>query len=86
MQNNEATLRVRKLINTCIQLKDTIMTLQRKMGNSYMGQNNSMFLPNTGLNINNLSHFQYSTGNFPKTEINNNDDDILNNDNLDLTY
>ena len=45
-----------------------------------------MFLPNTGLNINNLSHFQYSTGNFPKTEINNNDDDILNNDNLDLTY
>ena len=86
LQNNEATLRVRKLINTCIQLKDTIMTLQRKMGNSYMGQNNSMFLPNTGLNINNLSHFQYSTGNFPKTEINNNDDDILNNDNLDLTY
>ena len=88
LQNNEATLRVKKLINTCIQLKDTVMTLQRKMGmgnSSILGQmNNSMFLPNTGLNMNNMSQYQYNTGAYQKSEIINND--ILNNDNLDLTY
>ena len=91
LQNNEATLRVKKLINTCIQLKDTVMTLQRKMGinmgsSGILGQiNNSMFLPNTGLNINNMSYYQFNSGAFQKGELNNNDN-ILNNDDLDLTY
>ena len=91
LQNNEAALRVKKLINTCIQLKDTVMTLQRKMGmnmgtSGILGQmNNSMFLPNTGLNMTNMSQFQYNTGAYQKSEINNNN--ILNNDDdLDLTY
>ena len=64
------------------------MTLQRKfgMGNSvFLGQmNNSMFLPNTGLNMNNMSQYQFNTGAYQKSEITNTD--ILNNDNLDLTY
>ena len=88
LQNNEASLRVKKLINTSIQLKDNLMTLQRKTGlnlgtSGIYGQaNNSMFLPNTGFNMNNLSQYQYNTGMFQKGE----NDKILNNDDLDLTY
>ena len=89
LQNNEATLRVKKLINTCIQLKDNLMTLQRKTGmnmgtSGIFGQvNNSMFLPNTGLNIANMSQYHYNTGLRPKKE----SDKFLNNDDdLDLTY
>ena len=44
-----------------------------------------MFLPNTGLNINNMSYYQFNSGAFQKGELNNNDN-ILNNDDLDLTY
>ena len=57
------------------------------MGSSgILGQiNNSMFLPNTGLNINNMSYYQFNSGAFQKGELNNNDN-ILNNDDLDLTY
>ena len=89
LQNNEASLRVKKLINTCIKLKDDLMTLQRKTGmnmgtSGVFGQaNNSMFLPNTGLNLTNMSHFQFNTGFLPKKDNNK----ILNNDDdLDLTY
>jgi len=89
LQNNEASLRVKKLINTCIQLKDSLMTLQRKTGmnvgtGGIFGQvNNSMFLPNTGLNMNNTSHYQFNAGSLHKNE----SDKILNNDDdLDLTY
>ena len=88
LQNNEASLRVKKLINTCIQLKDNLMTLQRKTGinmgaSGILGQaNNSMFLPNTGLNMNNMSHYQFNTGIFQKYE----NDKILNNDDLDASY
>ena len=92
LQNNEAALRVKKLINTCIQLKDTVMTLQRKMGmnmgtSGILGQmNNSMFLPNTGLNMANMSSFQYNTGTYQKSEIKNNDNILNNDDDLDFTY
>ena len=90
LQNNEASLRVKKLINTCIQLKDNLMTLQRKTGmnlgtSGIFGQaNNSMFLPNTGLNMNNMSQYQFNTGMFQKSD----NDKILNNDDddLDFTY
>ena len=65
------------------------MTLQRKTGmnmgtSGVFGQaNNSMFLPNTGLNLTNMSHFQFNTGFLPKKDNNK----ILNNDDdLDLTY
>ncbi len=56
LQNNEATLRVRKLINTCISLKDYAINLERNLNNNQLGLgqiNNSMFIPNTGFNINN---------------------------------
>ena len=74
LQNNEASLRVKKLINTCIQLKDNSMTLQRKAGmnmgaDGIFGQmNNSMFLSNTGLNMKNMFHYQFNTGSFQKYE------------------
>ncbi len=66
------------------------MTLQRKMGmnmgtSGILGQvNNSMFLPNTGLNMNNMSQYQFNTGMFQKSD----NDKILNNDDddLDFTY
>ena len=92
LQNNEAALRVKKLINTCIQLKDTVMTLQRKMGintgsSGILGQmNNSMFLPNTGFNMTNMSHYQYNTGAYQKSEMNNNDNILNNDDDFDFTY
>ena len=45
-------------------------------------KNNSMFLPNTGLNMKNMFHYQFNTGSFQKYE----NDKILNNDDdLDLT-
>lgn len=66
------------------------MTLQRKTGmnlgtSGIFGQsNNSMFLPNTGLNMNNMSQYQFNTGMFQKSD----NDKILNNDDddLDFTY
>ena len=57
LQNNEATLRVKKLINTCISLKEYAMNVERNMSNAQAGinlgqMNNSMFIPNMGgLNI-----------------------------------
>ena len=92
LQNNEATLRVRKLINTCISLKDYAMNVERNMNNTQAGinlgqLNNSMFLPNIGgLNINNTT-FQGSkfTGTIQKSEGNQNNK-ILNDDELNQTY
>ena len=43
LQNNESTLRVRKLINTCISLKNYALTIERNLNMSNMN-NNSMFL------------------------------------------
>ena len=44
LQNNEATLRVRKLINTCITLKNYALSIQRNLNMNNM--NNSKFLGN----------------------------------------
>ena len=92
LQNNEATLRVRKLINTCISLKDYAMNAERNMNNIQAGINlgqinNSMFLPNIGgLNINNTT-FQGGkyTGTFTTNEGNQNNK-ILNDVELNQTY
>ena len=89
LENNESTLRVKKLINTCISLKDYALNAERNINNSKYGIgsiNNSMIIPNTGLNMN--STFQ--GGKFPNTifqnlkgnEINK----ILNEDELNQTY
>ncbi len=104
LQNNEATLRVKKLINTCIALKDYAMGLERNINNNKLGIgqlnsinsmnninnlnlnniNNSMFVPNTGFNINNT----FQAGKFTNTTFQNNPeiDKILNEDELNQTY
>ena len=43
LQNNESTLRVRKLINTCISLKNYALTIERNLNMSNIN-NNSMLL------------------------------------------
>ena len=53
LQNNEATLRVKKLINTCISLKEYVLSIERNMNNinntnnnnnsTYVGPNNNTF-------------------------------------------
>ena len=93
LQNNEATLRVKKLINTCISLKDYAMNVERNMSNAQAGinlgqMNNSMFLPNMGgLNINSTFQGGKFTGAFQNnlTEGNQNDK-ILNDEELNQTY
>ena len=82
LQNNEATLRVRKLINTCITLKDYAMSIERNINNAQLGLgqlNNSMFIPNTGLNMNNT----FQGGKFVGG---NQIDKILNDVDLNQTY
>ena len=82
LQNNEATLRVRKLINTCITLKDYAMSVERNINNAQLGLgqlNNSMYIPNTGLNINNT----FQGGKFGGV---NQIDKILNDVDLNQTY
>ena len=37
LQNNEATLRIKKLINTCITLKDYALSLERNINNNKLG-------------------------------------------------
>ena len=91
LQNNEATLRVKKLINTCISLKDYAMNVERNMNNTQLGLgqlNNSMFIPNTGFNINNtLQQGKYSTSTFQNIQGNDlNLNKILNDDELNQTY
>ena len=93
LQNNEATLRVKKLINTCISLKDYAMNLERNMSNAQAGinlgqMNNSMFLPNMGgLNINSTFQGGKFTSGF-QNNINegNQNDKILNDEELNQTY
>ena len=93
LQNNEATLRVKKLINTCISLKDYAMNVERKMTNAQAGinlgqMNNSMFLPNMGgLNINSTFQGGKFTGAF-QNNVNegNQNDKILNDEELNQTY
>ena len=93
LQNNEATLRVKKLINTCISLKDYAMNMERNMSNAQAGinlgqMNNSMFLPNMGgLNINSTFQGGKFTGAYQNT-INegNQNDKILNDEELNQTY
>ena len=88
LQNNEATLRVKKLINTCISLKDYAMNVERNMNNTQLGLgqlNNSMFIPNTGFNINNT----FQAGKFSGGLQNNKGnvvDKILNDEELNQTY
>ena len=82
LQNNEATLRVRKLINTCITLKDYAMSVERNINNAQLGLgqlNNSMYIPNTGFNINNT----FQGGKFGGG---NQIDKILNDVDLNQTY
>ena len=52
LQNNEATLRVKKLIDTCISLKEYVLNIERNMNNvnntnnnnsTYVGPNNNTF-------------------------------------------
>ena len=67
LQNNEASLRVKKLINTCISLKDYIMGLERNINNSKLGIGqlnniNNMNLNNLNLNNVNNSMFAPNTG------------------------
>ena len=93
LQNNEATLRVKKLINTCISLKDYAMNVERNMSNAQAGinlgqMNNSMFLPNMGgLNINSTFQGGKFTGAF-QNNVNegNQNDKILNDEELNQTY
>ena len=88
LQNNEATLRVRKLINTCITLKDYAMSIERNINNAQLGigqLNNSMYIPNTGLNIN--STFQAGKfGGGVQSNPMNQIDKILNDVELNQTY
>ena len=93
LQNNEATLRVKKLINTCISLKDYAMNIERNMSNAQAGinlgqMNNSMFLPNMGgLNINSTFQGGKFAGAF-QNNVNegNQNDKILNDEELNQTY
>ena len=88
LQNNESSLRVRKLINTCISLKDYAINMERNLNNSQLGLgqiNNSMFIPNTGFNINNTfqgNKFSGTGGNNQGNEIGK----ILNDEELNQTY
>ncbi len=88
LQNNEATLRVKKLINTCISLKDYAMNAERNLNNSQLnlGQlNNSMFIPNTGFNINNTFQAGKFSGGIQNNKVNPMEK-ILNDDELNQTY
>ena len=85
LQNNEATLRVRKLINTCISLKNYALTIERNLNMNMNNMNNSMFLGQG-------SKFM---GNYQKNKdlltgmnniINQIDSKILNDDFLNQTY
>ena len=76
LQNNEACLRVRKLINTCISLKNNELRNERNMNN----MNNSMFLGGN-------NNFQGLLGNYQKNNnINQIDSKILKDDFLNQTY
>ena len=44
LQNNEATLRVKKLINTCISLKEYVLSMERNMNNNNINNNNSVYV------------------------------------------
>ena len=88
LQNNEATLRVKKLINTCISLKDYAMNVERNMNNTQLGLgqlNNSMFIPNTGFNINTTFQQPKFSGGI-QTNKGNVVDKILNDEELNQTY
>ena len=81
LQNNEATLRVRKLINTCITLKNYALSIQRNLNMNNM--NNSKFLGN------NTFQGQNYKGNIVtglNNLVNQIDSKILNDDLLNQTY
>ena len=81
LQNNEATLRVRKLINTCITLKNYALSIQRNLNTNNM--NNSKFLGN------NTFQGQNYKGNIVtglNNLVNQIDSKILNDDLLNQTY
>ena len=86
LQNNEATLRVRKLINTCISLKNYALSIERNLNmNNVNNMNNSMFI---GGNPNFPGTYQKNkdllTG--MNNIINQIDSKILNDDLLNQTY
>jgi hypothetical protein len=82
LQNNEATVRVRRLINTCISLKNHILTMQRNLNMN--NANNSMFIGG-----NNTFQGQNYKGNLVSglnNIVNQIDSKILNDDLLNQTY
>ena len=85
LQNNEATLRVRKLINTCISLKNYALTIERNLNMNMNNMNNSMFL---GQGTKFMGNYQKNkdllTG--MNNIINQIDSKILNDDFLNQTY
>ena len=86
LQNNEATLRVRKLINTCISLKNYALSIEGNLNmNNVNNMNNSMFI---GGNPNFPGTYQKNkdllTG--MNNIINQIDSKILNDDLLNQTY
>jgi len=84
LQNNESTLRVRKLINTCITLKDYALSIERNMNMNNANMNNSMFIsyPKFGGNNQNSKDLLSGMNNI----INQIDSKILNDDILNQTY
>ena len=86
LQNNESSLRVRKLINTCITLKDYALTIERNlnMNKNNINMNNSMFIsdPRFALNYQNNNDLLSGMHNI----VNQIDSKILNNDIFNQTY
>ena len=90
LQNNEATLRVRKLINTCITLKNYLLSFERNMNanvnnnnnnSGYQGANNTVQVQRLGSNQKN-SNLLNGMNNI----INQIDSKILNDEFLNQTY
>ena len=85
LQNKEATLRVRKLINTCITLKNYALNIERNMNNL----NNSLLLGNSTFQAQNFNGaFQKNRDllNGMNNIINQIDSKIFNDDLLNQTY
>ena len=85
LQNKEATLRVRKLINTCITLKNYALNIERNMNN----MNNSLLLGNSTFQAQNFNGaFQKNRDllNGMNNIINQIDSKIFNDDLLNQTY
>jgi len=88
LQNNEATLRVRKLINTCITLKNYLLSFERNMNanvnnnnSGYQGVNNTVQGQRLASNQKNSNLF-----NGMNNIINQIDSKILNDEFLNQTY